>query len=338
MTLSLITAVVITASLLVFLRPIAVSIGLVDRPDARKKHRADVPLIGGISILIGLSLSVLLLPSSLENYRIVFFGIGVLGVIGVLDDRKDVSAKTRIVAQFLVATILVTLDDVFVLHIGDILARDYPVYLGPLSYPLTIIAIVGVINAFNMIDGLDGLAASLLIMACLSVGVLLFLAGDEDHLNLVLVLVAATATFLLFNFDWIVGRSRQVFLGDAGSMVLGFVVVYLLIVASTGGKPPLRVTAAPWIIGLPLLDLLGVLALRILNKTPLFKADRLHIHHVLIDRGLNKITALGALLILQLGFCGIGILGSLNYWPDWALFWAAVMVAVSYIGLRLKFA
>lgn len=337
MAFALVAAIFITSALLLLLRPIAVNIGLVDRPSLRKTHDSEVPLIGGISMIIGLTLSALLLPTSLESYRILFFGIGVLAVTGALDDRHDVTPKIKIIVQFLVAMVLVSMDTISVLHIGDIFARDYPVYLGPFDYLLTVVAIVGVINALNMTDGLDGLAASLSITALGTIVVLLMIAGRSEHIPLLMLVLAVLFTFLLFNLDWIVGKSRQVFMGDAGSMVLGFIVAYLLIVTTTGGKPPVRVTAAPWIIGVPLLDLFGVLVLRTLNKAPLHKADRLHIHHFLIDRGLDKLVVLGVLLTLHLGFCVIGILGSVNFLPDWTMFWGAITVAVAYVFLRIKF-
>ena len=334
---ALIAAIFITGALLILLRPIAVNIRLVDRPSLRKTHDSEVPLIGGIAMIIGLTLSMLLLPTSLESYRILFFGIGVLAVVGALDDRHDVAPKAKIIVQFAVATTLVSLDTVSVLHIGDIFARDYPVYLGPLSDLLTIVAIVGVINALNMIDGLDGLAASTAIITLGVIAILLVISGRPGHIPLLALVLTVLFVFLVFNLEWLVGKSRQVFMGDAGSMVIGFIVAYFLIVSSTGGKPPLRVTSVPWIIGLPLLDLVGVLMLRALNKTPLYKADRLHIHHFLGDWGFKKLAVLGILLALQLSFCVIGILGSANFWPDWAMFWVAITIAVAYVFVRMKF-
>jgi len=334
---ALVAAIFITSALLLLLRPIAVNIGLVDRPSLRKTHDSEVPLIGGIAMIIGLTLSMLLLPTSLESYRILFFGIGVLAVVGALDDRHDVSPKAKIIVQFAVATTLVSLDTVSVLHIGDIFARDYPVYLGPLREVLTIIAIVGVINAVNMIDGLDGLAASISIAAFGAIAVLLVISGRPGHIPLLALVLTVLFVFLVFNLEWLVGKSRQVFMGDAGSMVIGLILAYFLIVSSTGGKPPLRVTSAPWIIGLPLLDLFGVLALRTLNKTPLYKADRLHIHHLLLDSGMSKTIVLFLLVGIQGLFCMVGILGSVNFWPDWTMFWVAIAITVAYVFLRMKF-
>ena len=332
---ALVAAIFITGGLLLLLRPIAISIGLVDTPTSRKKHDSEVPLIGGISMIIGLTLSALLLPTSLESYRILFFGIGVLAVTGALDDRHDVTPTSRIIVQFAVATTLVSLDTVSVLHIGDIFARDYPVYLGPLGDLLTIIAIVGVINAVNMIDGLDGLAVSISITALGAIAGLLVISGRSGHMPLLALFLTVLFVFLVFNLEWVVGKSRQVFMGDAGSMVIGFILAYFLIVSSTGGKPPLRVTSAPWIIGVPLLDLFGVHALRALNKTPLYKADRLHIHHLLLDSGMSKTIVLFLLVGIQGLFCIVGILGSVNFWPDVILFWSAAAVLGIYMSVRI---
>ncbi len=333
---ALVAAILITGTLLILLRPIAVNIGLVERRILRMPHDSEVPLIGGIAMIIGLALSMLLLTTSLESYRILFFGIGVLAVVGALDDRHDVSPKAKIIVQFAAATTLVSLDTVSVLHIGDIFARDYPVYLGPLGDLLTIVAIVGVINALNMIDGLDGLAAGISITALGAIAALLVISGRPGHIPLLMLLLAVLFIFLAFNLEWVVGKSRQVFMGDAGSMVIGLILAYFLIVSSAGGKPPLRVTSAPWIIGLPLLDLIGVLVLRTLKKSPVYLPDRLHIHHFLLDWGMGKSTVLFCLLTIQILFCMVGVFGSINFWPDVYMFWGAIAILGFYVLLRIR--
>ncbi len=336
MILAFLSACITTALLLVMLRPVAVNIGLVDRPNLRKTHAVEMPLIGGIAMVIGLALSSLLLPISLEIYRILFFVIGLLAIVGVLDDHQDIAPKTKFVAQFIAAIILVSGENISVHHIGDILNMGDPIYLSTFKYPLTIIAVVGVINAFNMVDGLDGLAGGLALTALLSISALLLLGGANDEMYLLLIVATVILTFLFFNVEWFLGQKRQVFMGDAGSMFIGLIVVYALLKASLGDKPPVRVTAAPWIIGLPLLDLIGVLVLRILKKSPVYLPDRLHIHHVLLDWGMGKSSVLFFLLTIQILFCMVGVFGSINFWPDVYMFWGAIGILGLYVLFRIR--
>ena len=114
----------LVAFLLVYLAPIARQVGLTDRPTRRKLHEAEVPLIGGISIVVTFMLAMLLMPYSLRDYRMLFFSIAVLLVVGVLDDRKDVSAGVKFLIEMIVCALLVTIGGVLITDIGDIFSRD----------------------------------------------------------------------------------------------------------------------------------------------------------------------------------------------------------------------
>jgi len=330
-------AITIAASLLYFLTPIAHNIGLIDEPDSRKHHHQSTPLTGGIAIAFAFGMAALFLPIGLGSYRLFFFSIITIALIGALDDHRDISAKIKILFQFAVATVLVLVDDKVVLVIGDIFFLGHSQGLGILAAPFTIIAIVGVINAFNMIDGHDGLTGG---VTLISFGVFIYLLNLHscmvDTHALLYLLATVTTVFLVFNLEFLVGRYRQVFLGDAGSMFLGLVCVYFLINLSREGDEVLNVTSAAWVIGLPLLDMMSVMLLRLSKGRSPLKADRLHIHHVLLDLGFGKYTVLVMLLSLHLIFTLIGLFGTLYDWPDGILFWGMFVVLALYIAFNIK--
>ena len=161
-----VVAGIVAAVLVQYLIPIARDIGLVDRPDQRKRHEKEVPLIGGITILIGFYLSLFLVPFGLGPFRYLLFAIALLVVVGVLDDHQDIPPLIKFGIQIVAAIILIA-DDTVVTAIGDVLNwQDGNLQgLGYLAKPLTIVAIVGLINAYNFIDGHDGLSASMLLLS-----------------------------------------------------------------------------------------------------------------------------------------------------------------------------
>jgi len=309
-------------------------IGLVDRPDGRKRHDDSVPLVGGISIAIAVFLSAMLAPFGLSEFRYLFFCLGVLIVVGVLDDAQDISPGVKFLAQFGVATILVIWDGSIVANIGDIFSWNdgNRQGLGRLTYPLTIVAIVGVINAFNMVDGHDGVASTIFLITA---GSLLLLCNFNDswkYQYILAIFFCSVAVHLLFNIGIVGGKSHQIFLGDAGSMFLGLVVVYMLINLSKGDIPVVKTASAPWLIGIPLLDMFSVIILRIVqNKSP-FRADRQHIHHFLTGKGFSKSRILATLVTAHFGFCAIGVVGTRLDVPDWQLFWTMFVVYAMYLS------
>ena len=146
-----IAAILISAALLFYLSPVARRIGLVDRPNTRKQHTNEVPLTGGIAIAVSLMLSLLLFDISLQPFRLLFFCLGVLMIVGVLDDHQDVPAFVKFAFQLFVAIVLVYLDERLVKFVGDIFFTGVDQGLNYLAVPFSILAIIGVINAFNMI-------------------------------------------------------------------------------------------------------------------------------------------------------------------------------------------
>ena len=186
-----------------------------------------------------------------------------------------------------------------------------------------------------MIDGHDGLAASMFMITAGTLILLSGLSGAWQIQYLLGLFCLSVGIFLCFNMTWFVGQSRQIFLGDAGSMLLGLILVYSLIVLSQTEVPTIRRTAAPWILGLPLMDMCAVVILRIIRRVSVINADRRHIHHLLSEKGFSKQTLLLILTSLQIVLCAVGIIGTIGNFPDSVLFWLLFPVFFLYMYYRL---
>lgn len=331
--------------LLYLLGPIAQRVGLVDRPSGRKQQLRPVALIGGIAIVVSFFLATLLMPISLTEYRVLYFCIVLLFVTGIVDDLRELPPAAKFVMQLIVALALVFLDDqLLVRFVGDILDQSGPNEYEPLgldilAIPLTVFAMLGVINAFNLIDGLDGLCGGITLIALAALmGLAFHHGGAVTEFKLLGIVLVTVAAFLIFNLS-ILGTARQVYLGDAGSMVIGLILVYFLINLSQrgipvveSGVPIVKSNSAPWLIALPLMDTVNVMLHRLRSGRSPLKPDRTHIHHLLLDVGIHRYAVLAILLGLQLFCTAIGVLGTHLSWPDWVLFWS---MFPGYIGFAL---
>ena len=314
---------------IVGLRPIAANIGLVDKPNARKKHLGDVPLIGGIAIYFTVMIvcQIFLPKSQLINLYLISCSFMVL--IGALDDFYDVSAKPRLLAQFLIASILVMGAELSLDNMGDLFGFGI-VQLGYFGIPITLLAVATAINAFNMTDGIDGLVAVLGIVTFSSLCIL-FVWAQNSHLFIIsAIFVAALSAFLLFNLGGLRRLFGKVFMGDAGSMMIGLSVVWLLVLGTQNGQQGFRPVTALWIIAIPLMDMFAVMHRRIRKgKSPL-SADRDHLHHIFMRFGYSSKSALLIIGILSTVFAGVGIAGEYFQIPEF-------LMLFSFIGLFILY-
>lgn len=215
-------------------------------------------------------------------------------VVGAIDDRDSLGTKSRFAAQIMASLCLILGTGLTLTDLGDLIGFG-PIELGWLAVPFTLFAMVGVINAFNLIDGIDGLAGGLALIGLVT---LLLLSPELSGLKtLMLITIAALIPYLVSNLELFGLRGCKVFLGDAGSMLLGYILVWASIDASQPGGPIHPVTAL-WIIAIPLMDTLAVVLWRLLRGTSPFKADRSHLHH-LLSRLLGS-TRLALVVILTL--------------------------------------
>ncbi|WOJ94284.1 hypothetical protein R0135_03755 [Congregibacter variabilis] len=290
-------------------KPVAVHIGLVDKPGGHKVHDAHVPLVGGLAIFISLSLAWLIAPRlGLSTINSVFGAAGaLLFVVGLIDDRHDISVRVRFGAQIFAASLLIY-SNVIVVDVGYLFG-DTPFALHWLALPVTIFAVVGAINALNMMDGIDGLSGSVSVVSFTLLTIVAFSASNLLQILILLCILGGILGFLAFNMP-LPGRARaHIFMGDAGSTLLGFLLANSLIVLSQGEQRAMAPVTALWIFAVPLLDTLGVMLRRVwLGRSP-FNADRWHIHHLFLDAGfrVRHTVILIALAQALLGAVGLAL-------------------------------
>ena len=316
--------------------PVAVRIGLVDRPGGHKLHDDHVPLVGGFALYASLFLAWNLGPLlGLGTINSIFLAAsGLLFTIGLVDDRFNLSVRLRLAMQVAAALLLVysqvVLDD-----LGRLLP-DQLLALGVLAIPFTIFATVGTINAINMIDGMDGLAGLVSFSILSLLLVVSYVSDSSIQLLIILCMMGGLGGFLLFNMRRR-GRDRAaVFMGDAGSTILGFLFAYLLISLSQGEHRAISPVTAIWLFAVPLMDTLGVMMRRIwLGRSP-FAADRGHLHHLLLDAGFRMRHAVVLIAAIQLLLGGVGLAGDYLGVPEHLSLLAFVTLFLVYAYLVIR--
>lgn len=314
------------------LHPVACRIGLVDTPGGRKWHEREVPLIGGITMFCGFCFSLLILPFSLFEYRGLLAGSGLLILIGVVDDFRELGSKLRLVGQLFACFFLIVWGHKAVYSLGNLLSLG-DIHLGAWNFPVTAFLVIGYINAINMIDGQDGLAGGVTLCQTISLLLIsLFLghANDTVILSIITVLISA---FLLFNMPLPWRPYARIFLGDAGSTFLAFIIAWFAIDLSQTDSSVIKPITVLWILALPLFDLVNVCVYRISNGVSPFTAGRDHLHHILQMKGMNTTLSTMLLCLLSFAFGMIGlIIASFNI-PEIVSF----LVFVSALALYLIF-
>ena len=322
--LSMIAGGFVTAICIRLLQPIALRIGLVDTPGGRKKHQHPIPLIGGIAIFMGFCFSLLCLNISLHEFRGLLAGSGVLLLIGIMDDFHELTPKIRLIGQCLASLLLMEIGHLSVLHLGNLFFLG-GVDLGWLSFPLTIVLVLGFLNAVNMIDGNDGLAGMIVLGQALFFTLLSWEYHQVDNICLLILFCVSLCVFLNFNFPVFSRKRASVFLGDAGSTVLGFVMAWFAVQLSqiiALRTQPIMPAYCPmtilWVLAYPLFDLLAVIGHRLSAKKSPLLAGRDHFHHLLFDHGFSRtsITLLLFGLSVMLGAAGI-MLAQLRVGEAW---------------------
>jgi UDP-GlcNAc:undecaprenyl-phosphate GlcNAc-1-phosphate transferase len=318
---SFLLALMLAASLVPLLARVAPSLGLMDRPSARKIHPEPVPRVGGIAILIGVLVAMAVWVPATPELGGYVVGAGVIGVFGVLDDRLDLDYRMKFAAQIIAVLIFICCGGVAITRI-PFTDAVLPLWA---SVPLTVVAIVGVTNSMNMADGLDGLAGGMTLLATAALGYLAYLGGGKAVALMAICLVGATLGFLRYNTN-----PARVFLGDAGSQFLGFSVAVLAILLVERANTVLSPLAPLLILAIPVLDTLVVMGGRMVAGVSPFKPDRTHLHHRLLDRGLTQYEAVVAIYVLQVGLSLLA--WAFGYWSDGMLFGIFLALALLLFG------
>lgn len=298
--------------LLFFFRIIAKSIGLVDKPNDRKLHVGQIPLIGGISIYCSLMISLFSFFPITSSLLFYVTCSSILIFLGALDDHFDLSFKTRLVVQVGISLAMIMIGNKSLHYLGAIFTNESFSITPYLSYLVTIFAVIGAINAFNMVDGIDGLLGGLASVTFSALGVMFFLAGNIELATFCLLFVCAMLPYIMLNLGFPFGYRFKVFMGDAGSMFIGFTAIWLLIEASQArNELVIRPVTALWFIALPLMDMVCIMTRRIRKGQSPFKPDREHLHHICQRIGMSSSLSLLVICLLASIMAGVGILSEL---------------------------
>lgn len=320
---------IVSFAVLFLLRKWAKKVGLVDKPNERKLHNGAVPLVGGIAITFTFLYFLFNNPNLLFNVNLYAFSILILVIVGALDDKYDLNFKLRFAVQAVLSVCMMQMANLQLHTIGNVFGIG-TVNLGILGYIITVLAVIGAINAFNMVDGIDGLLGGLSIVTFGGLGLMLLHDGQHKLSYLCLVLIVIIFPYILLNLGAF-GRKRKVFMGDAGSMVIGFTVIWFLLVASQNGtRPPLRPVTALWLIAVPLLDMAAIMIRRIRRGDSPFKPDREHLHHIFQRLGLNSTQTLVAICTIATLFAAFGIYGEIVNIPEYVMFYLFIGCFVAY--------
>lgn len=285
--------------------------GLFDLPDARKLHTKPIASLGGVGIFIGFLLSLMLCVSLQLNPEFQYFYAAafLMFFLGIKDDILILSPSKKFLGQLLAAGIVIHLAGIRIdsMH-GFLGITDLP---DAISYPLTYITIVVVVNAYNLIDGIDGLAGSLGILTTAVFGAYFAMAGMPSYAMLSFAFTGALCAFLVYNY-----HPAKIFMGDSGSLLLGLVnailvIKFITVADSVNGSFPLTSSVAIGfsILLVPLLDTLRVFSVRISKGRSPFSPDRNHIHHLLLDRGLNHRQVTLVCLFINASFIALAYAG-----------------------------
>jgi UDP-GlcNAc:undecaprenyl-phosphate GlcNAc-1-phosphate transferase len=316
--------VFITVSLIPMMTRLADKYQMVDFPDPRKVHVRPVPRIGGLAMAAGVFIPVLLWARGDEFVRAFIAATGILVVFGIIDDMKGLGYKAKFGGQLLAALVIIFYGGLRISSLGSLLPGEVQLTEW-LKIALTLVAIVGVTNAVNMADGLDGLAGGISLLSFCCIGYLAYLDGSNIVLLLAMSVAGAIFGFLRFNT-----HPASLFMGDTGSQLLGFSAV-VLAVKTTQGYTPLSPLLPLIILGLPVLDTLIVMALRISQGRSPFAPDKNHFHHRLMRLGLSHTEAVFVIYVIQ----ALLILSAIffKYHSDWLLIAGYSVFCVILVGL-----
>lgn len=331
----------LTLLLVPVLRRLAPRIGLLDIPDARKQHASPTPLVGGLAVFGALAIAgtpILASGGGVPAAPVLsLLGGGLLMVVtGFVDDLRDLTPATRFAAQILAALLMIFGGGVVLADLGGMTPDASLLSLGWFAVPFTVFATLGVINALNMCDGLDGLSGSLALVSLLGLLAAAGLWGTEFNVLMLAMVAAAVIGFLLFNLR-LPGRSRaSVFLGDAGSMFLGYTLTWFTVSLSQGEGRVIPPAAALWFLMVPIFDAVAMMLRRIVRGRSPFAPDREHLHHVFLLAGFSVNQTVGIMATLAASGALVGLAATWWQWPELAVAIAFLVAGLGYFWLIMR--
>jgi UDP-N-acetylmuramyl pentapeptide phosphotransferase/UDP-N-acetylglucosamine-1-phosphate transferase len=293
---------------------VSVSKHLYDTPNSRKASRVIVPTLGGVAIFIGFILSTIIATDGyfFPEFKYLIAAIILIFFVGLKDDLVDISAYKKLAVQLAAATILIVLGNFRFTNLQGVFGFHEITY--PVSFAITLFAMIALINAFNLIDGIDGLASGISILISSVFGSWFLLAGHQAYGIMCFSLAGTLVSFFIFN---VFGKKHKIFMGDTGSLILGVIMVILLIKfneLNINQLAPFAIRNAPvismGILIIPIIDTLRVFFIRISERRSPFSPDMNHIHHTFLKLGNSHLKS--TLLIVFINVLFIAFTFSLN--------------------------
>lgn len=306
------------------------TIGLVDEPNQRKVHKGSIPLVGGISVYVS-TLLFLILDNSLNGFfQYLYIAAGFLIVLGLVDDKYNIKPIWRFLAQISACIFIIKFTGIKITTFGELLWQGWNTEFALLSSVVTIFGVVGVINAINMSDGIDGLAIMTFFIPLVFIG--LFGATQESSGWIVAMGISLSVVFI-FNQT----KSVKIFMGDHGSLFLGFVLGWLLVKGSQEPQMSFYPVTALYLVGVAIFDTIYVMLRRIRRGISPFKADKSHLHHLFMKYGFSQRLTLmifvGMIFLMNL----MAFILFKNQVPESTQFYLFVFISVVYYISMNKF-
>lgn len=294
------TTFAVVASIVPFIKRIAIHIGALDIPNKRKIHSKPMPRLGGLAIYIGFLFGYMLFGEASSTMNSIFISTFIIMLIGIFDDIKPLKASIKFLCQTVAAIIIAVY--------GNLLIRDITMFgqyfnLGIFSYPVTIFFILGCTNCINLIDGLDGLAAGISAIYFATIGIISIIMGKAGlDFVLTFIMLGSVLGFLVHNF-----HPASIFAGDSGSLFMGLMIA---IIALLGFK---SVTLTSLIIPLlifaiPILDTVFAIIRRLLKGEKISKPDKEHLHHQLLNKNFSHLTTVLIIYLIDMLFAAASII------------------------------
>jgi UDP-GlcNAc:undecaprenyl-phosphate GlcNAc-1-phosphate transferase len=327
-------AAVVTFVVLRLLQPVARQFGLLDRPEGRKDHAAPTPSTGGLAMLLGIFLTFALLNQWTLPSVCFVAAAALLVFIGILDDLHDLRWWVRVIAQCASVSVMIY-GGLRVERIGQIVGLP-TTGLGEWSIPFTMFATVGVINAINMTDGVDGLAGGIVLAALCMLEAAAIHSGNAILADKLVVFAGAVFGFLLMNMRFPWQPRARVFMGNAGSALLGFTIAWASFSLTQDAGHQVTPVLAPWLVATPMIDCVSLIAHRLAHGQSPFRAGRDHMHHLMLDAGFTPtqvtISLVGTNLLLGL----VAAIALLEKVPQLVLVLVFVGICLGYFWLTLR--
>lgn len=324
-----------TSFALLVLERCAPQLGLVEKPGGHRTHKTPTPVVGGIGMALGLLVTWWLFHDRFFPGIEIVTGAFALALVGLVDDRNGMPARWKMALQASIAGLALALDGGLLFSLGELLPAIDVRLVTAVALPFSVFAVLGVINGVNMLDGLDGLAGKVVLVALGWFSLCAWLVGDPSTMVGNLAIAGVVGAFLLFNERFPGRRRARLFMGDAGSMLLGFLLAWVAIETTQrpDGIPPV---IALWICAVPILDTIAVMVKRFRRRRPLMTAGRDHLHHLLRGRGMS--VAGTALVVASIGAISglVGVAGWLYEVPEWMMFVLFLVFSAAYVHVFLS--